>query len=209
MSTDVKADGPRDITGRTPRSKDEFDVKDVYADEPIRVLIGYDTIQERVEELAHEITEDYEGRDLYPICVLKGAYRFYTDLRSNMDVNTEDAFVNASRYGTHQTAQTTEVETRFIDRDDIAGKDVLFVEDIVDEGYTAKTLMEEVERFEPNSVNIVTLLDKQENREVPVDIGYTGFTISDEFVLGYGLDYEERYRSLDHVCVMRPDGPTA
>jgi len=168
-----------------------------------RPLIEADAIQRRVGELAEEINRDLgkEGRPVSVIVVLKGACFFAIDLLKHLRLDTRLDFLQASSYA--GMSSTGEVRLHSDIDMPIAGTDVLLVEDIVDTGLTASWLLRHLASHEPATVKLCSLLDKPAGRRVPVDIQYTGFTIPDEFVLGYGLDFEERFRHLPAVYVAR------
>ncbi len=168
-----------------------------------RPLIDAPAIGVRVAELAGEITRDFagSGRALSVIVVLKGACFFAIDLMRHLDLDTRLDFLQASSY--RGTSSTGEVRLHSDIHMPIAGTDVLLVEDIVDTGLTASWLLRHLASHEPASVKLCTLLDKPAGRRVPVHMDYIGFTIPDEFVLGYGLDYEERFRHLPAVYAAR------
>jgi hypoxanthine phosphoribosyltransferase len=169
-------------------------------------LISAERIQQRVRELAAEITRDYSetNRPLSVIVVLKGACFFAIDLLRHLDVSTRLDFLQASSY--RGMASTGEVRLHSDIHMSIAQTNVLLVEDIVDTGLTASWLRRHLASHEPASVKLCSLLDKPAHREIPVTIDYVGFSIPDEFVLGYGLDYEEAYRNLPAIYVARPAG---
>lgn len=166
-------------------------------------LITSQQIADRVRGLATEIVQDYvhNGRPLSVIVVLKGASFFAVDLLKHLDLLVHVDFLQASSYtGTGSTGEVT------LHKDinmPVSGTDVLLVEDIVDTGLTASWLKRHLEGHNPASLRLCTLLDKPSRRTVPVDIDYTGFVIEDEFVLGYGLDYNEAYRNLSAIYVAR------
>ncbi|MGH2442792.1 MAG: hypoxanthine phosphoribosyltransferase [Chloroflexota bacterium] len=167
-------------------------------------LITADQIQRRVQELAGQIRRDYSPpRDpVSVIVVLKGAAFFAVDLMKALDLDTRVDFLRASSYtGMGSSGEVTLHSDISLP---IAGSDVLLVEDIVDSGLTASWLLQHLASHRPASVRVCTLLDKPARREIPVTIHYTGFSIPDEFVLGYGLDYDERYRNLPHIFTARP-----
>lgn len=169
-----------------------------------RLLISADEIERRVGELAEQINADYRdtGRPISVIVVLKGASFFAIDLMRKLSLQMRVDFIQASSYS--GMGSTGEVRLHSDIHMSISGTDVLLVEDIVDTGLTATWLRRHLESHQPASVRLVSLLDKPENRTVPVDIEYVGFSIPDEFVLGYGLDYEEEYRNLPGIYVARP-----
>src|SRR6266496_2656796 len=159
-------------------------------------LISAEQIQSKVEELALEVSQDFEstGLPVSVIVVLKGACFFAIDLMKRLTVPTRIDFLQASSYS--GMGSTGEVRLHSDIVMPIAGTNVLLVEDIVDTGLTASWLLRHLEGHHPASVKLCTLLDKPEGRQIPVSIDYTGFVIPDAFVLGYGLDYDEGYRNL-------------
>ena len=166
------------------------------------IMIDENAIQTRVIELAKQLDKVYAGKNPIVICILKGSVIFYADLIRNMETPIELDFMAVSSYG----AGTTSSGDLKIKKDltsDIKGRDVLIVEDIIDSGNTLYCLKKMLIERQPASVNIVTLLDKPERRVVPMEPDYTGFVIEDEFVIGYGLDYAERYRNLPYVAVLK------
>jgi hypoxanthine phosphoribosyltransferase len=167
-------------------------------------LIDSDAIARRVRELGEAINRDYAGtgRPLSVIVVLKGACFFAMDLLKHLDLETRVDFLRASSYS--GMGSTGEVRLHYDITMTIGGTDVLLVEDIVDTGLTASWLLRHLASHEPASVRLCSLLDKPAGRRVPVPIDYVGFTIPDEFVLGYGLDYDEGYRHLPSIYVARP-----
>jgi hypoxanthine phosphoribosyltransferase len=167
-----------------------------------RVLITSEQIQQRVRELAAQIEADYPEGPLYVISVLKGAFIFVADLvRALKRHSVRIEFMGISSYGNAKTSSGQVKVTRDLDVN-IEGQHVLIVEDIVDSGVTLNYLSRLLEQRHPKSLEIATLLDKPERRINPVRVKYTGFQIPDEFVVGYGLDYAEDYRNLDHIRVL-------
>lgn len=168
------------------------------------VLISREQIRARVAELAAEITEDYrDTKPLTLVCILKGASLFFTDLFRQVDLDASIDFMAISSYGS--ATKSTGVVRINKDLDSaIEGKHVLIVEDIVDSGLSLSYLIENLETRNPASIRICCLLDKPERRKKPVAVQYTGFTIPDAFVIGYGLDYDERYRNLEDICILSP-----
>ncbi|MBQ8320301.1 MAG: hypoxanthine phosphoribosyltransferase [Clostridia bacterium] len=167
-----------------------------------RIMIGEEKIAARVKELALQLDKLYEGRKPVVVCILKGSFMFFADLVRNMKVETEIDFMAVSSYG-GGTVSTREVKIKKDLATDIKGRDVLIVEDIIDSGNTLYSLKRLLNERAPASVNIVTLLDKPERREVPMEPEYTGFVIEDEFVVGYGLDYAEDYRNLPYIGILK------
>ena len=167
-------------------------------------FITADAIRLRVKEMALQINQDYTptGRALSVIIVLKGACFFAIDLLRHLTVSTRLDFLQASSYS--GMGSTGEVHLHKDITMPIAGTDVLLVEDIVDTGLTASWLLQHLSSHSPASVRLCSLLDKPRGRRIPVKIDYVGFVIPDEFVLGYGLDYDEAYRNLPAIYVAKP-----
>ena len=167
-----------------------------------RVLLSAEQIQKRITEMGAEIDRDYsEGEPVYLIAVLKGAFIFMADLARAMKTPTRIEFIGISSYGKGKTSSGQVQLTKDLDAP-IEGHHVIIVEDILDTGITLNYLATLMAQRKPKSLRIVTLLDKPERRQSPVKANYVGFTIPDEFVVGYGLDYAEDYRNLKDVCVM-------
>ncbi|QTH43051.1 hypoxanthine phosphoribosyltransferase [Cohnella sp. LGH] len=168
------------------------------------VLYSQETLQQKVQELGAAISRDYEGRNPLVICVLKGAFIFMADLSKNISIPIELDFMAVSSYG-NSTRSSGEV--RIVKDLDVSveGRDVLIVEDIIDSGLTLSYLIDVLERRNALSVNVVALFDKPGRRTVDLNADYTGFTIPDAFVVGYGLDYAEKYRNLPYVGVLKPE----
>ncbi|NPV80460.1 MAG: hypoxanthine phosphoribosyltransferase [Firmicutes bacterium] len=168
------------------------------------ILVDESDIQKRVRELGEEISRDYAGRDLVIVGILKGALVFMADLVRNIRIPLSIDFVAVSSYGL--ATKTSGVVRILKDLDaPIEGKHVLVVEDIIDTGLTLHYLLENLKARKPSSVKICTLLDKPSRREVQITPDYNGFQIPDKFVVGYGLDFGEKYRNLPSVCVLRPE----
>ena len=168
------------------------------------VLLTEEEIELRVKELGKEITKDYEGKELLVVGILKGAVIFMAELCKNIDLPIMIDFMAVSSYG-NSSISTGEVK---INKDldfSVEGKDVLIVEDIIDTGFTLSYLTDNLRKRGANSVRIVTLLDKHDRRNVEVKVDYLGFSIPDEFVVGYGLDYSERYRNLPYVAALKEE----
>src|SRR3954465_5177539 len=173
-------------------------------DSRLRVLLPADQIQARVRELGEAISADYPEGNLHLICILKGACFFLTDLARAMKRDVFVDFMGISTYGKGKTSSGEVKVTKDLDIS-IEGADVLIVEDIIDSGVTLNYLMHLLEQRRPHSIRVAALMDKPERRLRPVHVSYVGFEIPDEFVVGYGLDYAEKYRNLDDICVLDPD----
>lgn len=166
-----------------------------------RILIDRDQLQARITELAEEIDHDYRGSDLLTcIGVLKGSVFFLVDLLKQMQTSVTVDFFQTSSYSGGKVPG--EVRIRKDIDSSIKGRDVLLIEDIVDTGHTLRTILALMEFRGANSVKLCSLLDKKEAREVPIPIDYCGFEIDNVFVIGYGLDYDERYRNLPYIGVI-------
>ena len=170
-------------------------------DSTLRVLISSEKIQARIRELGEQISHDYPDGNLHMICILKGACFFLTDLARAMKRDVFVDFMGISTYGKGKTSSGEVKVTKDLDIS-LEGADVLIVEDIVDSGVTLNYLMHVLEQRRPKSIRIAALLDKPERRLRPVHASYVGFQIPDQFVVGYGLDYAEKYRNLDDICIL-------
>jgi hypoxanthine phosphoribosyltransferase len=170
-------------------------------DPKLRVLISADQIQARIRELGDQISRDYPTGSLHLICILKGACFFMTDLARAMRRDVLVEFMGISSYGKGKSTSGEVKVTKDLDAS-LENADVLIVEDIVDSGVTLNYLVNLLEQRRPKSLKIVALLDKPERRLRPVEVAYVGFQIPDKFVVGYGLDYAEKYRNLDDICVL-------
>lgn len=170
----------------------------------LTTLISEEQLQNRVREIGAQITADYPDGTLYLIGILKGACFFLADLARNIE---RDAFIDFMAISSYGAEKTSSGEVRILKDIDISleGADVLIVEDIIDSGVTLNYLTNLLQARKPRSVRIAALLDKPERRKRHVDVAYVGFRIPDEFVVGYGLDYAERYRNLKEVCILDPD----
>jgi hypoxanthine phosphoribosyltransferase len=164
-------------------------------------LLGADVLAARIRELGAEISRDYAGRDLLLICVLKGAIFFLADLMRAIDLPLELDFMAISSYGAATDSSGVVRILKDLDAS-IAGRDVLIVEDIIDSGLTLSYLARTLEARNPASLEICALLTKPSRRQMEVPVRYVGFEIPDRFVIGYGLDYAERYRNLPFVGVL-------
>ena len=177
---------------------------DLHAD-VAEVLVSEDAIQARVRELGQQISDDYRGRNLTLVSVLKGSLPFMADLMRAIDVPVRIDLMEVSSYGGTTTESSGLVRILKDLSASIAGEDVLLVEDIIDTGLTLNYLLRYLRGKNPASLRICTLLDKPARRLVEIPVDYTGFTIEDRFVVGYGLDYGELYRNLRFVGVLRPE----
>jgi hypoxanthine phosphoribosyltransferase len=168
------------------------------------ILIDEDRLQTRIRELGREISSDYAGRELLLVGVLKGAVFFMADLMRTIDVPCEIDFMAISSYGA--STDSSGVVRILKDLDiNIENRHVVVVEDIVDSGLTLSYLVRNLESREPASLSVCALLTKPGRREIEVDVGYVGFEIPNKFVIGYGLDFAERYRNLPYVGVLHED----
>jgi hypoxanthine phosphoribosyltransferase len=167
------------------------------------ILIDRETLQRRIAELGEEISADYTGRDLLLVGVLKGAVFFMADLMRSLTIPCEIDFMAISSYG--DSTDSSGVVRILKDLDiNIEGREVLVVEDIIDSGLTLSYLMRNLEAREPATLEICALLTKPDRREIDVPVRYVGFEIPNRFVIGYGLDFAERYRNLPYVGVLDP-----
>jgi len=166
------------------------------------VLLDAQTIQKRVQELGTRISEDYRGKRPHIIGILKGASIFHADLVRAIDLELSFDFMAVGSYG-DLTKSSGEVRILKDLDESLEGREVLLVEDIVDTGLTLHYLLQSLRARNPESLKTVALLNKPSRREIEVPVNYVGFEIPDEFVVGYGLDYDQRYRNLRDVCILR------
>ena len=177
-------------------------VKGSLHDDIDHILIDGETLQKRVKELGAAISEAYRGQDLLMISVLKGSIMFMADLCRAVSIPHEIDFMATSSYGA--SVQSTGVVRILKDLEEpIVGRNLLIVEDIIDSGHTLNYLVGLLEQRNPATLRIVSLLDKPERREVDIPVDWTGFSIPNEFVVGYGLDYDEIYRNLPYIGVLK------
>jgi len=170
-------------------------------DPKLRVLLSSEQIQARIRELGEQISNDFPTGHLHFICILKGACFFMSDLARALKRDVAIDFMGISTYGKGKTSSGEVKVTKDLDIS-LEGSNVIIVEDIVDSGVTLNYLLHLLEQRKPASIRIAALLDKPERRLRPVHVSYVGFQIPDQFVVGYGLDYAEKYRNLDAVCVL-------
>ena len=169
--------------------------------ERISVLLSEEEVDERINEIGKQISKDYEGKNIHLICVLKGGVFFMCELAKRIEVPVSMDFMAISSYGADTKSSGVIKIVKDLD-ESITGKDVLVVEDIVDSGRTLSYLLAMLKERKPNSLKLCTLLDKPERRVIDVNVDYTGFQIPDEFVVGYGLDYAQKYRNLPYIGVV-------
>ncbi|NLB88420.1 MAG: hypoxanthine phosphoribosyltransferase [Syntrophomonadaceae bacterium] len=160
-------------------------------------------VMAKIDELGKKITEDYQGKNLLVVGILKGAFIFMADLVRKIDLPLEIDFMSVSSYGS-STVSSGEVKIVKDLDNSIKDKDVLIIEDIVDTGLTLKYIKEILNKREPSSVKVCCLLDKPSRRTANIVPDYVGFSIPDEFIVGYGLDYAEMYRNYPAVCILKP-----
>ena len=165
------------------------------------ILFTPEALARRVRELADQITQDYAGKSPLIVGTLRGSFVFMADLVRQINLPLTVDFLSASSYGSG-TESSGQVKLKLDLADDISGRDVLIIEDIVDSGNTLSKLLPELQKRGPASLKVCALLDKPERRRVPLHVDYFGFTIPDEFVVGYGLDYAEKYRNLPDIGVL-------
>lgn len=171
--------------------------------ENVKTLIEKEKIKQRIDEIANQISKDYNGEDITIICVLKGAAYFALDLSKKIkksDVIMD--FVKVSSYGKNQRETTGNINFKLDISENIEGKNVIIVEDIIDSGITLNYLYNYLNKKNPKTLKICVLLDKKERRVKPIKVDYTGFEIDNKFVLGYGLDYDEKYRNLEYIGIV-------
>ncbi|GAA0208250.1 hypoxanthine phosphoribosyltransferase [Corynebacterium riegelii] len=176
-----------------------------YGDDVEAILISEEVLQERIQELADKVSEKYKdsAEDLILVCVLKGAVFFLTDFARKLSIPCEMEFMAVSSYGNSTTSSGVVRILKDLDKE-IAGRDVLVVEDIIDSGLTLSWLLKNLSGRNPKSLEVITLLRKPEVQTAKIDLMDVGFDIPNEFVIGYGLDYAERYRDLPYVGTLHP-----
>lgn len=166
-----------------------------------RPIVTQEQMRSRIRELGRQISADYAGKDLVLVGVLKGAYAFFADLARAIRIPVQVDFIIVTSYGTRaKTSGKVKLVTELTEK--IKGRDVLLVEDIVDSGLTVQYLTKTLTRQKPRSIKVCTLLSKPERRVVDVPLQYVGFRIPNQYVVGYGLDYQQRYRNLPYLAVL-------
>lgn len=167
------------------------------------VMIDEEQIQEKISELATKITHDFKGEEIYFLCVLKGGMIFCSDLMRSIKLPLEVGYVCVSSYG-DDTESSGKIEYKTPIPEDIRGKNVIVIEDIVDTGTTLRALLSKIkEDFKPKTLKVASLLFKPSRNIYPIDINYLGFKIEDKFVVGYGLDFAQKYRNLPYIGVLK------
>ena len=169
--------------------------------ERLSVLLSEEEVDKRIKEIGEQISKDYEGKNIHLICVLKGGVFFMCELAKRIEVPVSMDFMAISSYGADTKSSGVIRIVKDLD-ESITGKDVLVVEDIVDSGRTLSYLLMMLKERKPNSLKLCTLLDKPDRRVIDVNVDYTGFEIPDEFVVGYGLDYAQKYRNLPYIGIV-------
>ncbi|MCR4897294.1 MAG: hypoxanthine phosphoribosyltransferase [Lachnospiraceae bacterium] len=172
--------------------------------ERVEVMLTEEEVDRRIQEIGDQISKDYAGKQVHLVCVLKGGSFFMCELAKRITVPVSLDFMSVSSYGADTKSSGVVKIVKDLD-EPLEGKDVLVVEDIVDSGRTLSYLLAMLSDRKPASLRLCTLLDKPDRRVVDVNVDYTGFRIPDEFVVGYGLDYDQRYRNLPYIGVVRFD----
>ena len=172
--------------------------------EKIKVLLSEEEVDSRIKQIAAKVSKDYAGKEIHLICVLKGGVFFTCELAKRITVPVSLDFMSVSSYGSDTKSSGVVKIVKDLD-ESLKDKEVIVVEDIVDSGRTLSYLLEMLKDRGPASLRLCTLLDKPERRVIDVHVDYTGFNIPDEFVVGYGLDYDQRYRNLPYIGVVEFD----
>lgn len=170
--------------------------------EKIEVMYSEDEVMRRIKELAEQINRDYEGKEIHMIGILRGGSFFMCELAKHITVPVTIDFMSASSYGMSTTSSGVVKIVKDLE-EPIVGRDVIVVEDIIDTGRTLSYLLEMLSQRGPKSLKLCTLLDKPDRRVVEVNIDYNGYSIPDEFVVGYGLDYAQKYRNLPYIGIVK------
>ncbi len=169
--------------------------------ERVRVMISETEVAKRIEEMGRQISEDYAGKQIHLICILKGGVFFMCELAKRISVPVSMDFMSVGSYGDGTASSGVVRLVKDLD-ESLEGKDVLVVEDIIDSGRTLYYLLDVLRKRQPNSMKLCTLLDKPDRRVRDVKVDYVGFEIPDEFVVGYGLDYAQKYRNLPYIGIV-------
>ncbi len=174
------------------------------AEDNIKVLLTEAEVDARINDLGAQISKDYEGKEVHLICILKGGAFFACELAKRITIPVSIDFMCISSYGNEKSSSGIVKIVKDLD-EPLEDKEVLIAEDIIDSGKTLSYLIPVLKKRNPKSIEICTLLNKPERREVEVDVKYTGFSIPDEFVVGYGLDYAQKYRNLPYIGIVEDD----
>ncbi len=172
--------------------------------EHVRIMLSEEEVNKKIQEIGKQISKDYEGKQVHLVCVLKGGVFFMCELAKRITVPVSMDFMCVSSYGSETKSSGVVKIVKDLD-ETLDNKDVLIVEDIIDSGRTLSYLIEMLKKRNPSSLRVCTLLDKPERRVVDVNVDYTCFEIPDEFVIGYGLDYDQRYRNMPYIGVVEFD----
>ena len=166
-----------------------------------KILISKEELRDRIAQMGQQIYNDYLDEPIFALCILRGSFVFFADLVRNIDKPVEVAFLHAaSYYGGTESAGEVKIDEHKVD---VTDKNLIIIEDIVDSGRTLAALKKQFKDKKPKSIKICTLLDKPDRRVVPIDVDYVGFVIPDEFVVGYGLDYNQKYRNLPYIGILK------
>ena len=197
-------------------SIDQFSIPMHYVKYVDKVMIPYGLISDRIEKLAQEIHEDYQGKNLYVVCILKGGEKIFADLTHNLhklnsrygqkSIPLKHDFIRASSYVNTKTTGSVNIDKNLDQLENFRGKDILLVEDIVDTGKTLHALVKLIKQYSPKSIKVVSLLIKRLKESSKFTPDYVGFSIPEKFVVGYCLDYNEHFRDLPHICVLNSKG---
>ena len=172
--------------------------------EKVNIMFSEEEVDKRIKELGEQISKDYAGKEVHLVCVLRGGVFFMCELSKRITIPVSMDFMSVSSYGNDSKSSGVVKIVKDLD-DSLEGKHVLVVEDIIDSGRTLSCLLEMLMERKPASLKLCTLLDKPDRRVVEVPIDYTGFAVPDEFIVGYGLDYAQKYRNLPYIGVVELD----
>lgn len=172
--------------------------------ESVRIMLSEDDVDRRIQEIGEQISKDYAGQQVHLVCILKGGSFFMCELAKRITIPVSFDFMSVSSYGGETESSGVVRIVKDLD-EKLEGKSVIVIEDIVDTGRTLGYLLEMLQQRGPKSLALCTLLDKPSRRIIPVKVDYTGFQIPDEFVVGYGLDYDQKYRNLPYIGVVEFD----
>lgn len=179
-------------------------MEEVMSDHHVEVMLSEEEVDAKIKAIGEQISKDYAGKTVHLICVLKGGTFFMCELAKRISVPVTMDFMSVSSYGSDTKSSGIVKIVKDLD-ESIKDKDVIVIEDIIDSGRTLSHLLELLQNRSPKSLRLCTLLDKPDRRVVDVNVDYTGFCIPDEFVVGYGLDYDQKYRNLPYIGVVKFD----